>query len=260
MAEISITTDVTKLTQVITNLLSNAIKFSENNFVDIGFNLKSQWIEFMIKDMGVGISPEHHQLIFDRFWQVRSHSKQNVEGMGLGLSISKSMVEQMGGKIWLESQPGKGTTFYFRIPFEPATVRDSTQDAGHKKIDYRKCFEKKCILIAEDEDINFKYLRTILEKAGANVIHAKNGETAVIATMTHVPDLVLMDMKMPVMNGIDATRIIRKRFPKMPIIAITAFTMEHDKEKTMQAGCDNYIPKPINEGEFFKTVGSYLMK
>ncbi len=254
-----IITDQAKTNQILTNLVSNAVKFTEAGTVEIGYTLKDRFIEFFVKDTGIGISPKHHELIFERFQQVEMDSTRKYGGTGLGLPICKAFVEMLGGKIWLNSDLGKGTTIYFTLPYIPSQeIVEEAASSGNKE---EPRLNGKNILIAEDEMANILYLRELIEDTGANVIHAENGKEAVdIALNNPNIDLILMDIKMPVMNGVDATKLIKEHTSKIPIIALTAYAMSGDKDKYLKAGCDGYLSKPVVGVEVISMLNDFLKK
>lgn len=246
-----IETDETKITQVLTNLVSNALKFTPSGSIEVDYELNNSTIQFRVEDTGIGIDPKYHQLIFDRFRQVEMSMSREYGGAGLGLSISKAFVELMGGKIWVESELGKGSRFYFTIPYSTDYYEiKQAPNVTKKNID----LSYKSILIAEDEETNFLYLNELFVDTGAIVHRAVNGLEAINICKKHPEiDLVLMDIKMPVMNGLDAMKKI-KSFRKVPVIAHTAYALAGDKEKFIQAGCDDYIAKPFKGHELMEKI------
>jgi CheY-like chemotaxis protein len=201
---------------------------------------------FVVADTGIGISKTNQTIIFERFRQVDITTERRYGGTGLGLPISKAYVDLMGGKIWVDSDIAKGSRFYFTIPFKRDNSSDAedqmNQDTLLSSIDW----SSKLILIAEDEDTNFFFLSEILKCTGAKVIQAHNGNEAVdICSKNKLIDLVLMDIKMPELNGYEATRKIKEMRPELPVIAQTAFAFSDDLQKALEAGCDDYIAKPI---------------
>jgi PAS domain S-box-containing protein len=249
--EAHVMTDETKLTQVLTNLVDNAIKFTEKGHVEFGCSLKDGFMKFYVADSGTGISREKFEIIFERFHQVETEHSQTKGGMGLGLPISKSFVEVLGGKIWVESTPGAGSIFFFTIPWKPfASVagKAPTKEAVKLK-------DKQTILVAEDEENNFELTKVILSMYDVEILHAWDGQQA-LEMARDIPgiDLVLMDIKMPIMNGYDATREIKKIRPRLPIVALTAYALPGDREKALAAGCDDYMSKPISLKEFLTIV------
>jgi CheY-like chemotaxis protein/anti-sigma regulatory factor (Ser/Thr protein kinase) len=251
-----ILTDSTKLTQILTNLVSNALKFTDTGQIKIWYSLKDNYLEFGVSDTGIGILKEHHERIFNRFYQVQSSITRLYEGTGLGLAISKAYVEHLGGKIWLASEPGTGTTFFFTIPYEKReakVIQVYEKDAPDSFI-----FPvKKVILVAEDVESNFKLIRYFLTGFNAEVLHAYNGKEAVEKCLsTENIDLVLMDIKMPVMDGYTAVKLIREKNPSIPIIAQTAYA--DDKEKAFECGCTGFISKPFDKKGLFKVLCEFI--
>jgi PAS domain S-box-containing protein len=248
-------TDETKLTQVISNLVDNAIKFTDQGHVEFGCTLKDGELRFYVADTGPGIDPSLHDKIFERFHQAETGHAHTKGGMGLGLPISKSFVDLLGGRIWLESKPGSGTVFFFTLPWKPAAGKRNEEtgtEAASLKV-------RKTILVAEDEENNFELARVILSIQDVALLHAWNGQEAVDLCRDHPEiDLVLMDIKMPGMNGYDATRIIREIRPALPVIAMTAYALPGDREKALQAGCNDYLAKPVSLKEFMTMVKKHL--
>ena len=249
-------TDKTKLTQILSNLLSNALKFTDKGQIKIWYSLKENYLEFGVSDTGIGISPEHHARIFDRFYQVQNAMERLYEGTGLGLAISKAYIEHLGGKIWLTSEPGKGTSFYFRIPYEKQAM--ATLLVNETKTPDNYVFPvKKVILVAEDIESNFKLIRYFLSGSNAEVLHAYNGKEAVEKCLsTEKIDLILMDIKMPVMDGYTAIKLIREKNTSVPIIAQTAYA--DDKEKAIECGCSGFISKPFDKKGLFKVLFEFI--
>jgi CheY-like chemotaxis protein/anti-sigma regulatory factor (Ser/Thr protein kinase) len=250
-----ILSDSTKLNQVLTNLISNAIKFTDKGIVKIGYKVKDFFLEFSVSDTGIGISPEHHERIFDRFYQVRNNISRLYEGTGLGLSISKAYVEHLGGKIWLTSEPVKGTTFFFTIPYEKAEAKDTP--VYEKKTDNFVFPLKKVILVAEDIESNFKLIRYFLAGSNAEVLHAYNGKEAVEKCFSAGNiDLILMDIKMPVMDGYTAVKLIREKNSIIPIIAQTAYA--DDRDRAIECGCSGFISKPFDKKGLLKVLCEFI--
>ncbi|MCD4695340.1 MAG: PAS domain S-box protein [Bacteroidales bacterium] len=250
--EVFIYSDPTKLRQILDNLINNAIKFTPEGSIDFGYNIKDNFIEFYIKDTGIGVDSKLHDKIFSRFWQVEQGTTRSYGGTGLGLSISKGYVELLGGKIWLESELKKGSSFYFTIPYIPVDktfIRKTTQKYINS-VDWNG----KSILVAEDEYINFVYLEELLGTTGAKVYYAKNGQEAVDFALSNKLDLILMDIKMPELNGYEATAKIRQEKPELPIIAQTAYVNTEDIEKAKAAGCTDFITKPIRRNDLIKII------
>ncbi len=240
-----ILTDGNRLRQILINLINNALKFTSQGYVKYGYRLKKEMIEFFVEDTGIGIAPEMQEKIFDRFTQVETAFSKMSGGTGLGLSISKALVELLGGKIWLNSEIGKGSVFYFTIPYVQAEKEKNEKPMIASKI--VRNVSENTILIAEDDNSNYFYLSEVLAGMNIRIIRANNGEEA-IEKVKHNPsiNLILMDMKMPVLDGYKTTKEIKKIRKDIPIIAQTAYALSSDREKALEAGCDDYIPKPLN--------------
>jgi signal transduction histidine kinase/CheY-like chemotaxis protein len=246
----NIITDDQRLTQVLNNLVNNAIKFTEKGDIEVGYALKEKFIEFYVKDTGRGIPAEYHELIFERFRQVDEHQKNTFGGTGLGLAISRSLVELMGGRIWLQSEVDKGSQFFFTIPYDPVNT-DSTPDRVVESVN----LEGKTILIAEDDSSNYLLLEGYLKSSKVNILSAKNGVEALELFFTNQQiDLVMLDIKMPLLNGLDAAIEIRKVNKQIPIIAQTAYAMIEDKDNALAAGCNYYLSKPISKSQLFEVL------
>jgi PAS domain S-box-containing protein len=251
-----ILTDKSKLSQIISNLISNAIKFTDKGTIKIGYKLVENFLEFCVSDTGIGISPEHHARIFDRFYQVSNAMERLYEGTGLGLAISKAYIEHLGGKIWLSSEQGKGTSFFFTIPYEKQVA--TNLPVTEKGVPDSYVFNvKKVILVAEDIESNFKLIRYFLSGSNVEVLHAYNGKEAVERCLsTGKIDLILMDIKMPVMDGYTAVKLIREKNTSVPIIAQTAYV--DDKEKAIECGCSGFISKPFDKKSLFKVLREFI--
>ncbi len=254
----TIYTDKVRLEQILSNLLSNAIKFTEYGTIEYGYILdkKASELEFFVRDTGIGMTASEQKVIFDRFRQVSTSYNKMYGGTGLGLSISKGLTEKLGGNIWLESEIDKGSVFYFSIPYKPGTRVDKLP-----KIQYDTNFKwvGKTILIAEDEDINYNLLETIIKPTGAVIIRAKTGQEAVDVCLGNKKiHIVLMDIKMPDMNGLEATKKIKNIHKNLPVIAQTAYAMSTDEDNCLRAGCDAYLSKPLKVEEILSVINQYL--
>jgi PAS domain S-box-containing protein len=255
-SEVLIVSDRTKLLQILTNLISNSLKFTDEGSIRITYSLKNEFLEFSISDTGIGIPKKYHERVFERFFQVQSNVSRLYEGTGLGLAISKAYVNLLGGKIWISSEPGKGTTVFFTIPYEKIVVPSVTV-SEKKTTDSYMFQEKKVILVAEDIESNFKLIRYFLSNSNTEVLHAYNGEEAVEKCFnTENIDLVLMDIKMPVMDGYTAVRLIRQKNTSIPIIAQTAYA--DDRDKAIECGCSGFISKPFDKKSLFKVLGEFI--
>jgi signal transduction histidine kinase/CheY-like chemotaxis protein len=250
--------DRKRLKQILINLINNACKFTDQGYVEFGYNLHSELLIFYVKDTGRGIELEKQKFIFERFMQGALDNTPDHDGSGLGLAISKSFVKLFGGEIWFESEKGIGSVFYFTLQFDRGIGSTYNQDKIKFEIMDDK-WKNKVILIAEDVATNYILLQKFLKKTGANLIWAKNGQEAVDECRRNKNiDLVLMDIRMPVMNGIDATKQIKAINNDLPVIAQTAYAMDGDGERSRQAGCDDYISKPIILNEFMAMIEKYL--
>jgi len=252
----SIISDQPKLRQILENLLSNAIKFTQKGQVDFGYKCVNDKLEFFIKDTGIGISEEHRSAVFDRFWQVETGLARQYGGTGLGLSISNAFVKSLGGEISLESTPSLGSCFNFSIPYNQSgfkTVEEKPMEKGKAE------FNGKTVLIVEDEPDNFYLLNIILNKLGLNIFHAWDGAQAMQLFIEHPEiDLVLMDIKLPDIPGLEITRRMLVERGNIHIVATTAYAMTGDREKTLNAGCSGYLSKPIRVEELVDVLNEFL--
>ena len=250
--------DQTKLHQVLTNLLKNSLKFTNSGSIHFGYFLSGKMLEFFVKDTGIGIYPEQKEAIFERFIQGSMSLTRNYEGAGLGLSISKSYVEKFGGKIWFESEVGKGTDFFFNLPynFVSETLMEIQSEKG-----VQNELQNINILIVEDDQNSMIYLKEILNYKKNNLFFAENGQIA-IDIIKKISDIhiVLMDLKMPIMDGFEATRQIKQLKPEIIIIAQTAFAASDDRKKAIEVGCDDYISKPIKRDILLSMIEKYQEK
>ena len=247
-------------------MLENALKFTTEGFIEFGYRLKTDnepvELEIYVKDTGIGVKPESQKTIFDRFSQEEKELSKNVGGLGLGLSITKENVKLLGGKISLESEKGKGSTFFVTIPYKPVDSETESSDSDINKIKITKTQHKYTILIVEDEEVNYLYIVTLLENTKLNlkIIHAKNGSEAVkMCKENSEIDFIFMDLKMPVMNGFEATKLIKEFRPDLPIVAQTAYSTRDEKEVAISAGCDDFISKPISAETLNEIVYKYLV-
>lgn len=246
--------DKTRITQVLINFINNALKFTREGSVTLGYRCDDgMMLTFYVEDTGTGI-PEQES-VFERFVKLNSF----VQGTGLGLAISKSIVEQMGGRIGLNSEPGKGSCFWFTHPYiRTRSVSAVASDAEMRQPGVSEG-EMPVVLVAEDTDSNFLLVSLILKK-GYEVLRAHNGAEAVRMCREFAPDVVLMDMKMPVMDGLEATRQIREAGSSVPIIAVTAYAYDSDRAKALDVGCDDYIAKPLTGDVLKKKLRKHLKR
>ncbi len=239
--------DEIKLRKVLTNLIDNALRYTNEGFVEIGYRLDEDMLSFYVKDTGIGIAKEKQRIIFERFSQAEKRLSKEYGGLGLGLSIAKENSELMGGGISVESVSGEGSTFTFTIPYQPVVASNSKQKGSLVSGSANE--SSFTVLVVEDEEINYLYLETIIRKVDSAmvILHAKNGEEAVeMCRSNRDINIVFMDIKMPRMNGLEATMIIKEFAPDLKIIAQTAYSTFEDKQYALNAGCDDFLEKPIN--------------
>ena len=256
-----IKTDREKIYAILTNLVKNAIKFTNKGFIEVGCEKKGKFLEFHVKDTGVGIPEVQKEIIFERFRQGSDSLIRNYEGAGLGLSISKAYVEILGGKIWVESEYGKGSTFYFTIPCNTERLEEVAVKTFVSEKQVKPPVRNLKILIVDDDEASQLYLSMAVKMYGNEIVIAGTGIQAI--EMCHKNpdiDLILMDIKMPEMDGFEATRNIRQFYHEVIIIAQTAFSLTGDREKAIQAGCNDYISKPIKKDELGDMIQKYLGK
>jgi len=264
-AAANIQTDREKLYAILTNLIKNAIKYTLEGSIEFGYYVvESRLIpslQFYVKDTGIGIPNDRQNAIFERFIQADIMDKMARQGAGLGLAISKAYVEMLGGKIWVESEEGKGSTFYFTLPFAAETKeKESPKKEISSPIDVDQ-FKKLKILIAEDDESSSKLISLFVQKITNEIILVKTGMEVVDACRSHPDiDLILMDIQMPEMNGYEATRQIRQFNTKVFIIAQSAFALTGDREKAIEAGCNDYISKPIDKDKLLQLIQKYFRK
>ncbi len=257
-------TDKTKLNKILSNLLENALKFTNEGFIEFGYTINKDSepaeLEIYVKDTGIGIKQEKQEIIFERFSQEEKELSKKVGGLGLGLSIAKENTELLGGKITLQSEKGKGATFFITIPYKPVENSD-TMILNHRSNE-KSPIKNSTILIVEDEEINYLYIDILLENIELSLItlHAKHGKEAIeICKENTEIKLVLMDLKMPIMNGFEATRLIKEFRPDLPIVAQTAYSTNNEKEQASIAGCDDFISKPISKEILNGIIDKFLI-
>lgn len=251
--------DPDRLQQILNNLISNAVKFTDKGEITVGAKMTDvpggyAEILFSVSDTGIGISEENTKRLFQSFSQIDGSFTRKFGGAGLGLVISKQLVEKMGGRIWVESQEGRGSTFYFTIKFKKGNKPAVKQPLYTVSV---KSFNTLKILLAEDDKVNRTVLSRMLEKRGHSVDLAENGLEALAAFESKKYDVILMDIQMPGMDGIEATGRIREReglSVHTPVIALTAFALQGDREKFLALGMDEYISKPVKMDELFSTI------
>jgi PAS domain S-box-containing protein len=255
-------TDPFRLRQILSNLISNAIKYTEQGNVTIRFLKKNdRFLEFSVEDTGIGLTQEELNVIFERFRRTKTSENKNISGTGLGLAISKNLVELLSGQMWVSSDPDVGTKFWFELPYIQIESGPNTplQTENSENLNQYN-WHNRTILIAEDDDNSYAFLKQLLNKTNAHLVRAVNGKEVVEAVkFTDDIDIVLMDIQMPSQNGYEATRLIKEIKPHLPVIAQTAYAMEGDKEKSIMAGCDDYIAKPIQPRKLLAKINQFLI-
>jgi signal transduction histidine kinase len=245
------------LDSILINLINNAIKFTNKGTVEFGNYLEHDSIIFFVKDTGIGIPADRLEAIFERFVQADMKNTRTHEGSGLGLSIVKGYLDILNGTIWVESEPGKGSTFYFSVPYKP--VNKKMLNVIDRKEPEHISKQKITILVVEDDENSYLYIKSILKNIAADLLHVSNGNDAVRLVKEN-PNvaLILMDLKMPELNGFDATIKIREFNSTIPIIAQTAYAFSEDRDEAYKAGCNDYITKPINSKELIQLIKKYI--
>ncbi len=264
---VTMNTDEDKLTQVFSNLISNALKHTVRGTIKYGYTISNdhQEIEFFVSDTGSGIEPEFLDQIFNTY---ASKDAEQNKGYGLGLALCKIIIEKMGGTIHVKSQLNAGTTFTFRLPFHGSIGGVATSNRTNTSSQIIRTLrvsnrgeqnQMKTVLVAEDEESNYELVRIVLQKR-YNLLHAHNGIEAVTINEEDHPDLILMDIRMPEMNGLDATRIIKEVNPDTPIIALSAYAFDENIREAKAAGCDEFLAKPFRVEDLIETIAKYLNK
>jgi signal transduction histidine kinase/ligand-binding sensor domain-containing protein/CheY-like chemotaxis protein len=245
-----------RVKQIYCNLINNAIKFTSGGSITFGYDIdiEANAIKCFVRDTGCGIPQKDADVIFNRFRKLDNDNTIVHRGTGLGLAISKNLCELMGGTIWVESEPGEGSTFYFKLPLthQPSNESENNHNKDREEL-LLPNFSGKTILVAEDEDSNFEVIKYILRKTNVEIVRCHDGLEAVETMLNEANhfDLVLMDLKMPRLNGIEATKFIKEAFPNMPVIALTAYALETERNNYVQMGFDAYLTKPINTPELY---------
>ncbi len=255
-----IISDKGRIKQVLINLLENAFKFTSEGYIELGCELKTDCtpvtLELFVKDSGIGISKEKQNLIFDRFRQADESTSRTYGGTGLGLSISKGLAKLIGGDLSIKSTEGEGSQFFFSIPYLPVAKQEGIL------LDVKTSYaipKGKKILIVEDVYSNFELVNEILEEFDPIILHAVSGLQAIeLFKKNNNTDLILMDIRLPDIDGFEVTNIIKSINPDVPIIALTAYAMKSDKNSAIDAGCDDFLTKPLQESKFLKTIEKYI--
>ncbi len=250
--------DIARLEQIMRNLLFNAVKFTHRGFIRYGCRTEQDKLLFYVQDSGIGIHKKHHEEIFKRFTKVEDeHKSIYFRGTGIGLSITKKLVELLDGNIWIDSKYGEGSVFYFTLPISGLKVTELPDENAPPQ----EIFDDwigKTVLIVEDEESNFEYLKELLIPTGMNIIHATNGHDAVEFARKGDLNLILLDIKLPQVDGLQAAEAIRKFNRDIPIIAQTAYAMDTDWQKSLLAGCNDYLSKPLDGLLLLRLFRKYL--
>ncbi len=256
-----ITTDSARLQQILVNLLDNAIKYTEKGKVEFGFNVEDTVIRFFVKDTGIGIKENHIDYLFDRFYKVEDDNTKLYRGTGIGLYLTKKVVNMLHGEIGVKSDFGKGSEFYFTLPKQDFRIEHEEISITENKNEFTlkdKSFNKVKILIIEDQLSNQQYYEAILKDANLNIIQAYNGKEGIKAFRDNRDtQLILLDIKMPDLDGFEVLKRIREIDTKVPVIAQTAYAMAGDKEKCMEAGFNDYVAKPVSKASLFTLISKY---
>lgn len=255
--DIIIKTDFIRINQILKLLVDNAIKFTEKGHIELGYKTANDKITIYIKDTGIGMSESQLKTIFARFTKIEDDKRKLYRGAGLGLAICNHLVTLLNGKIKVESVLNKGTTFYISLPGKPNNNTDPIKKK-QMNLEINKDWSGKTILVTEDNESNYKFFEMILKPTKANILHAIDGKSAVELVNKNDIDLILMDIKMPNLSGLEATKLIREKHPNLPIIMQTAFSMENEEKSCREAGCNEYITKPIHKNQLLRLLEKFL--
>ncbi len=257
--DFELSTDLKKLQNIFKNLIKNAIKYTNEGVIEIGYLKNESQIQFFVKDTGIGIPKDKQDIIFKRFVQADSSLSSAYEGAGLGLSITHSYVDMLGGNLWVQSEEGIGSQFYFTIPYKSQNQIGEVEKVFVKKGISMSQLKEKTILIVEDQKSSDVYLTAIVKNLCKDIEHVQNGFEAIEACTSNKDiKLILMDIKMPEMSGYEATKKIRKFDKETIIIAQTAYALPGDREKSLAAGCNDYIAKPIHKDDLINLISKYF--
>jgi PAS domain S-box-containing protein len=259
ISNITVNTDAVRLQQILSNLLDNAFKFTDSGIIEMGYEITNNQLQFFVKDTGVGISPDKHELIFKRFRQLDYSSTKKYGGTGLGLSIIKGLIDLLEGSLELDSTLNTGSCFRFTLPSAIVQIEHKEiQITDKQKHAYH--WPEKQILIVEDERTNYNLLMIMLRPSQVKILWAMDGQEAIdmIREGKEQIDLILMDIRLPRINGYQATETIKEIKPSIPVIAQTAYAMDIEIQRAERAGCDGYITKPIDRNQLLETMYSFL--
>jgi CheY-like chemotaxis protein len=253
--KIIIKTDKVKLKQIFINLITNALKFTEEGTIHVGYEtIDEKYLQFFVRDTGRGIPADKQKLIFERFIQLDEFSNSNISGTGLGLPIVKGLINLLGGEIGLESELNKGSTFSFTIPY----ILTNLSKKVKVETNVISKFNGKTVLIVEDDRFNVEYINEILSSTGLKILTARTGKQAIDMVQSQAIDLILMDIRLPDINGYEITKYILAKYPSVKIIAQTAYASSEEKNKAFLAGCLDYISKPIKSNLLLSKMNNLL--
>lgn len=252
--------------QILINLVGNALKFTEEGFVEIGCMIEEKKnksgkknLVIFVKDTGIGIEEDLKESVFQKFTKIEHDISKLYGGTGLGLTLSKELVGLLGGKLWFDSESNKGSEFYFSLPESVLTLNGNDKILTSRELKAKYNWDDKNVMIVEDDEMSYIYLKEVLKSTNINIIHAKSGIEAVEMTRDNPDiDIILMDIKLPEMDGYEATRRIKQIRESLPVIAQTAYAMADDMQKSLQVGCDDYISKPINRRRLLQTMDLFF--
>ena len=243
------------LRKILYQLLDNALKFIKEGSVRMGFNVKEDRLLFFVEDTGIGVAEKHQKNIFDAFVQEDAGSTRAFEGNGLGLTIAKQFVELLEGNIWMKSTKGEGTSVFFELP---GVIHKRIENKTIPPNEAEKKLQRYTILVVEDDSLNFLYVSHLLDKPNVELLHAHDGAEAVKLARDHNDiTIILMDLRMPVMDGFTATTQIKQLLPQVPIIAVTAYSGVEYEQRAFDAGCDDVILKPTKQAVLYRTLAKY---
>jgi PAS domain S-box-containing protein len=254
-----IITDKVKLRQIFINLINNAFKFTEHGKIEVGCSFSSaNNMEFYVADTGKGIPLDKHELIFNRFMQVNNTVDHPQKGTGLGLAIVKGLVELLGGEIKVKSTPGQGSRFSFSFAYQSTLMQETP--VIKPEVNDLKEFSKKTLLIVEDDEFSAQYIEELLADSGLKIHRVKTGPEAIRYVEQKLVDIILMDIRLPEINGYEVTRTLKSQWPQIKIIAQTAYAMQDERHKALEAGCDDYLSKPVVKNILFNMIHTQLSK
>jgi len=254
-----INSDRLRLNQIFNHIINNSLKYTEKGSIEFGYSVNENGLpEFFVKDSGIGIRKNRQKIIFEHFRKIEDDNTRLYRGTGIGLTITKKLVNLLGGEIWVDSEINKGSKFYFTISDEVFLKKKNHEKEKFNKIKKIYNWEKVNILIAEDEYSNIRVLKAMLSKTNAKLVVVKNGQEAVDYCKNNIVDIILMDIKMPVLNGIEATKLIKSKNPEIKIIIQTAYLYDNEKQDCIDAGSSDFIYKPTSVTELLQTIAKYI--